>query len=134
MRVLAFGFDGGTDNPHFLANIVENSICYTGTHDNRTTLGWLRDRGYDSRVRFERAVPSYRGAKDLDRLIRYAMDSRADLCIIPMQDYLGLDDVARINTPGTLGDNWKWRLAKNYDKASLIARIRKFTDASGRNQ
>jgi 4-alpha-glucanotransferase len=79
-------------------------------------------------------VPAYRGAKDLDRIIRYALDSRADLCIIPMQDYLGLDDAARINTPGTLGDNWKWRLAMNYDKASLKNHIRKLTDASGRNQ
>ena len=133
MKVLQFAFDSD-DSEYLPPNYPENCVVYTGTHDNRTTLGWLRDRGYDSRVRFERAVPSYRGAKDLDRLIRYAMDSRADLCIIPMQDYLGLDDAARINTPGTLGDNWKWRLAKNYDKASLIARIRKFTDASVRNQ
>ena len=133
MKVLQFAFDSD-DSEYLTPNYPENCVVYTGTHDNRTTLGWLGDRGYDSRVRFERAVPSYRGAKDLDRLIRYAMDSRADLCIIPMQDYLGLGDAARINTPGTLGDNWKWRLAKNYDKASLVARIRKFTDVSCRNQ
>lgn len=100
----------------------------------RTTLGWLNDRNYDQRVRFERNVPLYRGASDLDRLIRFAMDSCADYCIIPMQDYLGLDDVARINTPGTLGDNWAWRLAKNYDKASLVKHVAKLTAASGRNR
>jgi 4-alpha-glucanotransferase len=133
MKVLQFAFDSD-DSDYLPPHYTENCVVYTGTHDNRTTLGWLYDRGYDPRVRFERAVPAYRGAKDLDRIIRYALDSRADLCIIPMQDYLGLDDVARINTPGTLGDNWKWRLAMNYDKASLKNHIRKLTDASGRNQ
>ena len=132
MKVLQFAFDS-EDSDYLPPNYPENCVVYTGTHDNRTTQGWLTDRGYDPRVRFERAVPTYRGAKDLDRLIRYAMDSRADFCIIPMQDYLGLDDVARINTPGTLGDNWKWRLPKNYDKASLAKHVRKFTEASGRN-
>ena len=133
MKVLQFAFDSD-DSDYLPPHYTENCVVYTGTHDNRTTLGWLDDRTYDPRLRFERAVPGYRGAKDLDRLIRYALDSRADLCIIPMQDYLGLDDAARINTPGTLGDNWKWRLAKNYDKASLKNHIRKLTDASGRNQ
>lgn len=133
MKVLQFAFDSD-DSDYLPPHYTENCVVYTGTHDNRTTLGWLCDRTYDPRLRFERAVPGYRGAKDLDRLIRYALDSRADLCIIPMQDYLGLDDVARINTPGTLGDNWKWRLAKNYDKAALKNHIRKLTDASGRNQ
>ena len=132
MKVLQFAFDS-EDSDYLPPNYPENCVVYTGTHDNRTTQGWLTDRGYDPRVRFERAVPTYRGAKELDRLIRYAMDSRADFCIIPMQDYLGLDDVARINTPGTLGDNWKWRLPKNYDKASLAKHVRKFTEASGRN-
>ena len=133
MKVLQFAFDS-EDSDYLPPHYTENCVVYTGTHDNRTTQGWLTDRGYDPRVRFERAVPAYRGAKDLDRLIRYAQESCADYCIIPMQDYLGLDDVARINTPGTLGDNWKWRLSKNYDKAAVKARIRKLTEAGGRNQ
>ena len=133
MKVLQFAFDG-EDSEYLPKNYTENCVVYTGTHDNRTTLGWLGDRNYDQRVRFERNVPAYRGAKDLDRLIRFAHDSCAEYSIIPMQDYLGLDDVARIDTPGTLGDNWKWRLAKNYDKAALKNHIRKLTDASGRNQ
>ena len=133
MKVLQFAFDS-EDSDYLPPHYTENCVVYTGTHDNRTTQGWLTDRGYDPRVRFERAVPAYRGAKDLDRLIRYAQESCAQYCIIPMQDYLGLDDAARINTPGTLGDNWKWRLSKNYDKAAVKARIRKLTEAGGRNQ
>lgn len=132
MKVLQFAFDS-EDSDYLPPHYTENCVVYTGTHDNRTTQGWLCDRGYDPRVRFERSVPSYRGAKDLDRLIRYAMESRAAYCIIPMQDYLGLDDAARINTPGTLGDNWKWRLSKNYDKAAIKNRIRKLTEAGERN-
>ena len=133
MKVLQFAFDS-EDSDYLPPHYTENCVVYTGTHDNRTTQGWLLDRGYDPRVRFERAVPAYRGAKDLDRLIRYAMESCADYCIIPMQDYLGLDDVARINTPGTLGDNWKWRLDKHYDKAAIKNRICKLTEAGSRNQ
>ena len=133
MKVLQFAFDS-EDSDYLPPHYTENCVVYTGTHDNRTTQGWLLDRGYDPRVRFERAVPAYRGAKDLDRLIRYAQESCAQYCIIPMQDYLGLDDAARINTPGTLGDNWKWRLSKNYDKAAVKNRIRKLTEAGGRNQ
>ena len=133
MKVLQFAFDS-EDSDYLPPHYTENCVVYTGTHDNRTTQGWLTDRGYDPRVRFERAVPAYRGAKDLDRLIRYAQESCAQYCIIPMQDYLGLDDAARINTPGTLGDNWKWRLSKNYDKAAVKARIRKLTEAGGRNR
>ena len=133
MKVLQFAFDS-EDSDYLPPHYTENCVVYTGTHDNRTTQGWLTDRGYDPRVRFERAVPAYRGAKDLDRLIRYAQESCAQYCIIPMQDYLGLDDAARINTPGTLGDNWKWRLSKNYDKAAVKNRMRKLTEAGGRNQ
>ena len=133
MKVLQFAFDSD-ESDYLPKNYTENCVVYTGTHDNRTTLGWLNDRNYEQRVRFERSVPSYKGAKDLDRLIRFALDSCANYCIIPMQDYLGLDDAARINTPGTLGDNWQWRLAKNYDKASIKNHIRKLTEQSGRNE
>ena len=133
MKVLQFAFD--SDQSDYLPqNYTDNCVVYTGTHDNRTTLGWLNDRSYDQRVRFERNVPAYRGASDLNRLIRFALDSRAEYCIIPMQDYLGLDDVARINTPGTIGDNWKWRLTQSYDKAATKKHIAKLTAASGRNQ
>lgn len=133
MKVLQFAFDCD-DSDYLPTHYTQNCVVYTGTHDNRTTLGWLRDRNYDQRVRFERSVPSYRGASDLDRLIRFALDSRAGLCIIPMQDYLGLDDAARINTPGTLGGNWTWRLSPGYDKAALAKRIARLTAAAGRNQ
>lgn len=133
MKILQFAFDC-EDSDYLPQNYTDNCVVYTGTHDNRTTQSWLNDRTYDQRVRFERNVPTYSKAKDLDRLIRFALDSRANMCIIPMQDYLGLDDAARMNTPGTLGDNWKWRLCKNYDKASLIKHVCKLTQASGRNQ
>ena len=64
--------------------------------------------------------------------IRLAMLSVADYCIIPIQDYLGLDGKARINQPATLGKNWKWRLTKNQITPALLKRIRELTELSGR--
>ena len=66
--------------------------------------------------------------------IRLAMLSVSDLCVIPIQDYLGLDNRARINHPSTLGTNWRWRLAKDQLSASLLKEIREMTRISGRLQ
>ena len=96
----------------------ENSICYTGTHDNDTTAGWFRGSPNDLRSsedieRTREAVLHLtRGSSKTihNDMINLAFSSNARLAMAPMQDYLGLGSEARLNTPGTTFDNWRWRL------------------------
>ncbi len=115
MKVLEFAFDvrdssGPSDYLPF--NYDKNCVVYTGTHDNETLRGWLNTIPQAAYGLIER----YLGRKIPEKndmvveIIRLAQASTADLCIIPMQDYLGLDNRARINEPSTLGKNWRWRL------------------------
>lgn len=110
MRVLQFGFDGGEDNPHVPERIGSDVVCYVGTHDNNTTLGWYDDldAGRQSQVCDQLCVAS-RGEL-VTALIELALSRNAPLCILTMQDLLGLDASARFNTPGTVGGNWSWRM------------------------
>jgi 4-alpha-glucanotransferase len=106
-------------NPEFsLDDVADNSVCYTGTHDNDTTIGWFRGspddiRSQDEIQQAQRSVLQITGgsAETVHTdLIKAAFSTRARLAIAPMQDYLGLGSEARTNTPGTLGGNWRWRL------------------------
>ncbi len=109
MKVLQFAFDGKEDNDHLPYNHTQNSVVYTGTHDNDTLLGWLselteEEQGYIRR--FLRVCPE----EDLHHpLMAAALASPAAVCILPLQDVLGLGSDARMNTPSTLGGNWQWR-------------------------
>jgi 4-alpha-glucanotransferase len=99
-------------------DIDENSVCYTGTHDNDTTAGWFRGNGDDTRT-----AEQIEGARlsALERtggksesihhdMIRLAFASRSSIAMAPMQDFLGLGSGARFNTPGTTLNNWRWRM------------------------
>ncbi len=109
MRVLQFAFSGEGDNPHLPHMHEHDSVVYTGTHDNDTTLGWYRSldeatrRGVDSMLRVAPgSMP--------DALIHEALGSVGQLAILPAQDLLALGSEARLNTPGTVHGNWTWRL------------------------
>lgn len=117
MKVLEFAFDSrdsGCANDYLPHNYPENSVAYTGTHDNETLAGW-----FDSITKEEQNMvrdylcdhytPKKYLYKSLNSLV---MRSKAALCVIPMQDYLGLDNHYRMNKPSTVGENWKWRLKK----------------------
>ena len=111
MKVLQFAFDGNNDNPHLPHHHEVNDIVYTGTHDNDTTLGWMNDASNYNKNYFEEYTglniePAEQGVLSM---IRMAMSSVSFLCILPMQDVLMLDSASRMNTPGTVGDNWHWR-------------------------
>ena len=118
MKVLEFAFDErdtGNSSDYLPHNYVKNSVVYTGTHDNETVVGWLENITEKELASVKRYF-DYSGddaAELTDKIIRYAHLSVADTCIIPMQDYLHLDNSARINTPSTLGNNWVWRM--NYE-------------------
>ena len=109
MRVLQFAFSGEGDNPHLPHMHERDSVVYTGTHDNDTSLGWfLRLEGTARRwvELFLRFTP---GSMP-DALIREALGSVGRLAVLPVQDILALDSRARLNTPGTAVGNWSWRL------------------------
>lgn len=136
MKVLEFAFDSREKSDYLPYTYEKNSVVYTGTHDNETIAGWYA--GLD-----KSDLKMCTDYMNIDRIpgkeyhwdfIRLAMLSVSDLCVIPIQDYLGLDNRARINHPSTLGINWRWRLAKGQLSASLLKEIREMTRISGRLQ
>jgi 4-alpha-glucanotransferase len=130
MRVLQFGFSGDPDNPHLPENYVEHTLAYTGTHDNDTTLGWYRSLDAGARGLVDRYLG---GAPEMPwALIRAVFDSRANVALVPLQDYLGLDGRARMNTPGVAAGNWRWQASAEALTPALAARIRAVVDRSGR--
>ena len=109
MKVLLFAFDSCEDNDYLPHNYSKNCVVYTGTHDNSTVKGF-EEEGESKDVLYAK---KYIGCDNLCKgMVRLAMSSVAKTCIIPLQDYLGLDNSARINTPSTLGGNWTWRMSK----------------------
>ena len=130
MKVLQFAFDSREDSDYLPHNYNPNTVCYTGTHDNETTVGWFKNLKTSDRRRALSYInrKSFEGDRDLSySFIKLAMGSVSKLCIIPMQDWLGLGDEARINTPSTLGGNWVWRMKKGAFSAKLASDIRKIT-------
>lgn len=128
MRVLQFGFDGAADNPHAPQNIQQGVVCYTGTHDNDTGAGWYAAQDEATRVRFSaaaQAAPSLPCASW--QLVELALASPACLCILPMQDILGLGPEARFNVPGVIGGNWQWRMNADGTTPALAQQIRQRT-------
>jgi 4-alpha-glucanotransferase len=129
MKVMQFGF-GEKDNIHLPHLYDGNTIGYTGTHDNDTFLGWFRG----ATPKQQRHALRYLGASaetDLpERAIRALHASPAAAAILPMQDVLGLDSSARMNTPGTTEGNWRWRLApeqlRGDDAERLAALVREY--------
>ena len=115
MKVLEFAFDSrdtGSRNDYLPHNYNENCVAYTGTHDNQTITAWFQTITDEERsMAREYLCDEFTPDKKLHKVfISLIMRSRAKLCIIPMQDWLGLDDKSRINVPSTVGTNWKWRL------------------------
>jgi len=132
MRVLTFGFDGDETNPHFPGNYIENLVLYTGTHDNDTVLGWA-EKASPKALDFARKTLGFQDLKDAPAaFVRYAMQSVANLTVLPMQDLLGLGGEARMNLPGTVGGNWLWRMLPGADSDELAARIRKLNEETNR--
>lgn len=127
MKVLQFAFDSD-DNPYLPENHIENSIVYTGTHDNDTLCGWLKSASEETLARVEKKIPRRKNQSLADAIIRAAHASVAETSIIPMQDYLELESEARINIPSTNSGNWQWRLPRGYAKKQLSMRIAAMMD------
>ena len=110
MKVLLFAFDSGADNEYLPHWFEPNCVVYGGTHDNETVAGFCQSL-CGEKLKF---VLSYLGVKRVEEipraLFRAAYGSVADVAMFQMQDVLGLDNTARMNTPSTLGGNWLWRM------------------------
>jgi 4-alpha-glucanotransferase len=131
MKILHFAFGGGDDNYYLPANIEANSVVYTGTHDNDTTLGWYNALESNARAHLHAVLG--KDAPDMPAdLVRLALHTKANLSIIPMQDILALDEKARMNTPGTLENNWVWRFAWQQLTPQLKAQFEQAIQQSGR--
>jgi len=135
MRVMLFAFGGDPKrNPHVPANYPTNCVAYTGTHDNNTVQGWY----YQEAKEHERAnIKAVLGLKPHPRVLHWQMidvlmKSRADMVIVPLVDVLGLGAVARMNTPATKVNNWKWRLEADLLTSVLAGRLLKMTRQSKR--
>ena len=132
MKVLEFAFSG-PDNaylPHHYTSPV--CICYAGTHDNDTALGWYDHAGAAERAYAERYL-AVSGRENVGRaLLRCGMASTAALFVAQMQDYLGLGSEGRINVPGVAEGNWRWRMAPGAAADELAAEIRALTGTYSR--
>ena len=109
MRVLQFAFDGDPNNTHLPHMHRRDSVVYTGTHDNDTSVGWFASLNTDTRRQVEFFLRTDSGSMP-EALIRAALGSVGQLAVMPLQDLLGLGSEARFNTPGTTRGNWSWRL------------------------
>ncbi len=110
MRVLEFGFCPNEDNIYLPHNITENTVAYTGTHDNDTFIGYYAKTKGEERAFINSYLGVKRKQESAAAAIRVLMASKADTVIIPIQDYMSKGSEARMNVPSTVGGNWLWRV------------------------
>lgn len=112
MKLLEFAFGGDRKNPHLPYNYTQNLVCYGGTHDNETLLGFFEDRGdWELGYAYDYLDTRDKG-RMVDQVFRAAYSSVAVLTVFAVQDILKLGNWARMNLPSSMGNNWKWRMQK----------------------
>lgn len=134
MKVLEFAFDGGPGNQYLPHHYGKNCVVYTGTHDNMTLQGWYHDLSPETKkfaVEYLGNERTPQGEIHWD-YIRLALSSTARLAVIPVQDYLGLGNRARINEPSTLGKNWRWRMKSEDLTEEILERCRQMAERYSR--
>ena len=135
MRVLLFGFsEDPATNVNAVHHIPENGVVFTGTHDNNTVKGWFETEASAAEKRRLKLTLGREPAADTLHwdMIRFAMMSPARMCIIPVQDLLGLGPEARINTPGRWEGNWLWRVSPGQFAELPLTQLRELTEAFSR--
>ena len=137
MKVIEFAFDErdtGNASDYLPHNYPRNCVVYTGTHDNETLVSWFQNITDPERKMVREYLNNFHDSDEeiYKDMICLVMRSVANLCIIPMQDYLGLDNSARINQPSTLGTNWKWRLKEGQFSGKLRKEMLEMAGRYGR--
>ncbi len=134
MRVLQFGFAGRGAHLHLPHKYERNTVCYTGTHDNDTTLGWWRSAGDADRKNLLTYLGPLNHPNDVVwAMIRCAARSVASMCIVPLQDLLHLGDEGRMNTPGAPENNWTWRYQPDALHPDIALQLRHITEECDRD-
>lgn len=131
MKVLHFAFGGGADNPYLPHNHVLNSVVYTGTHDNNTTLGWFEELDEQTRAHLFDYLGGH-PASIPELLVRCAFASVARLAVVPMQDILSLGGEDRMNRPGVAKGNWRWQFRWDQISSGVAAHYRHLLELYGR--
>ena len=136
MRVFQFAFDGNEKNAYFPHNYTSDCVCYLGTHDNNTFVGFLKEipsnvlQQIKDYLRLPLEATYEQITKESAKLLAC---SKANLCILNIQDLLCLDEKSRMNIPGVPMGNWKFRINKKYLKKTLSQQIKELVILSGRN-
>lgn len=126
MKILQFAFDAREESDSLPHHYCKNSVVYTGTHDNNTVLGWYQECAKED-LCFAMEYFNIKKPEQLpEAMIRCCLASVADTVIIPMQDYLELGEEARMNTPSTLGCNWKWQMEEDAFTKEVEERMKKW--------
>jgi 4-alpha-glucanotransferase len=138
MKVLEFAFDSrdtGSARDYLPHNYPVNAVAYTGTHDNAPLEGWLSEITEEEKDKARRYICSDAADEQLYwPLVCAVLRSPARLAVIPMQDYLGYGNEARINQPSTMGKNWRWRLLPGECSPELAEKIRSAAILYGRKE
>lgn len=132
MRLLQFGFDGDPRNGNLSRNFPENSVVYGGTHDNETLRGYFQNLTTKERAKARKVLNIKQNRFFVWKTIESGFKSKANTVIFQMQDYLELDNSARMNFPSTIGGNWTWRLLSGQINSALIKKLRKLTEDTNR--
>ena len=122
MAVLQFAFDSDSNNPYLPHNLTADRVLYTGTHDNDTLAGWLANMPPEKRAYCNRYLRLGEQNPLWDAL-GAAWGSVSELVVAQMQDFLALGSESRMNTPGTVGDNWQWRVERGWLNPTLASYI-----------
>lgn len=132
MKVLQFAFDSREERDYLPYNYDKNSVVYTGTHDNDTSNNWYLTLDRKDQEFAGKFLDIKKPSEASEKMVKAAMGSVSDTCIIPMQDFLNLGGEARMNIPSTLGTNWKWRMLPGQDSEALAIKIYELTTIYGR--
>lgn len=132
MKVIQFAFDSREGSDYLPHNYPKHCVVYTGTHDNDTSVGWM-ETAPGASVKFAKDYLNLTKKEGYHwGMMRAAWSSVADMAIVPMQDLLGLGSEARMNTPSTLGGNWKWRATPEQMNDKLAKKLWKYMQMYGR--
>ena len=132
MKVIQFAFDSREESDYLPHTYTNHCVVYTGTHDNDTVMGWMKTAPKAS-VKYAKEFLNLTKEEGYNwGMMRAAWSSVADMAIVPMQDILGLGSEARINTPSTLGNNWKWRATPEQIDAKVAKKLYHYMQMYGR--
>ena len=133
MKILQFAFDDVEENGFLPHNYTPHSICYTGTHDNDTTLGWYMKAKPESQDKVRR----YMNTDGMDVVwdfIRSCFGSVSEMAVVPLQDVFSYDSWARMNTPGIAAGNWQWRYETHMLNDHFTGKLKYVTELYGRGR